>query len=119
MPETLTMAWSSSILLILFAIESMTLSSQSIVVASQAQVSSNLQEESVILDVQSGTYYGLNDVGASIWAIIQEPTTVASIQSAIISEYDVTPEACNQDVLDLLHQLMEIGLVRIHDEALH
>lgn len=97
----------------------MTLSAQSIVVASQAQVSSNLQDESVILDVQSGTYYGLNEVGASIWAMIQQPTSVATVQSAIVAEYDVTPDACHQDVLDLLHQLMEIGLVRIHDEALH
>ena len=95
----------------------MTLSSQSIVVASQSQVSSEIQDESVILDVQSGTYYGLNEVGASIWAMVQEPTSIAAIQSAILEEYDVPPEDCNQDVLDLVHQLFEIGLVRVHDQT--
>ena len=96
----------------------MTLSSQSIVVASPSQVSSDLQDESVILDVQSGTYYGLNDVGASIWSMIQNPTPVSDLQAAILAEYDVTPDECNRDVLDLLHQLCEIGLVHIHEEAL-
>lgn len=98
---------------------SQSLSPQSIVVASQTQVSSELQDESVILDVRSGNYYGLNDVGASIWAIIQAPTPVAVIQSAILDEYDVTPDECNQDVLTLLHQLIDIGLVYIHDDSLH
>ena len=93
------------------------LSPQSIVVASQAQVSSELQDESVILDVQSGTYYGLNDVGASIWAMVQEPTLVSTIQATILAEYDVPPEECHQDVLELLNQLMDIGLVCIHDDS--
>ena len=93
------------------------LSKTSIVVASQAQVSSELQDESVILDVESGTYYGLNDVGASIWAMIQKPTPVSTIQTAILAEYDVTPEVCNQDVLTLLNHLIEIGLVCLHDDS--
>lgn len=64
---------------------SQSLSPQSIVVASQTQMSSDLQDESVILDVKSGNDDGLNDVGASIWAMIQDPTPVAVIQSAILA----------------------------------
>ena len=95
----------------------MSLSAESIVVASSAQVSSDLQDESVILDVQSGTYYGLNDVGASIWTLIQEPKAIANVQAAIMAEYEVSAEQCEQDVLTLVAQLIEIGLVDIYDEA--
>lgn len=95
----------------------MSISTDSIVIASSTQVSSELQDESVILDVQSGTYYGLNDVGASIWAMIQEPKAIAKVQSAIMAEYDVSAEQCEQDVLTLLEQLIEIGLVNIYNES--
>ncbi len=96
----------------------MSISSESIVVAAPSQVSSDLQDESVILDMQSGTYYGLNEVGASIWAMIQEPQPVAKIQAAILAEYEVEAEQCAQDVITLLNQLVERGLVRIKDEAI-
>lgn len=95
----------------------MSLSTESIVVASSAQVSSELQDESVILDVQSGTYYGLNDVGASIWTLIQEPKAIANVQASIMAEYEVSAEQCEQDILTLLEQLIEIGLVNIYDEV--
>jgi len=40
--------------------------------------------EAVILDLKSGVYYGLNDVGTRIWHLIQEPKTLNEIQDAIL-----------------------------------
>lgn len=94
-----------------------TITKQSIVSASKAQVSSELSGEAIILDMKSGVYYGLNEVGASIWNLIQQPKTLAEIQDFILAEYEVEPEQCDRDILVLLEDLAAKGLVEVKHEA--
>jgi Coenzyme PQQ synthesis protein D (PqqD) len=84
-----------------------------VVVASSDQVSSDLAGESVILNLKTGTYYGLNPVGSSIWLLIQEPKTFQEICEAILQEYDVDSQTCEQDVRTLLTDLLNAQLVEI------
>lgn len=88
----------------------------SVVVAAPNQVSTELENEVAILNLDSGVYYGLNEVGTRIWSLISEPITVSQIQDDIRSEYDVQPERCSEDVLRLLEQLREAGLIEIRDD---
>ena len=85
------------------------------VVASQNPVSANLAGEAVILDPDSGMYYGLNEVGARVWELIQEPKMVDEIRDALLAEYEVEPERCQQDLFALLQNLADKGLVEIDD----
>ncbi|MDJ0616030.1 MAG: PqqD family peptide modification chaperone [Calothrix sp. MO_192.B10] len=94
-----------------------TISSHSIIVVSQEQVFSNLSEDAIILDMKSGTYYGLDEVGASIWNLIQQPKTVEEIKKAMLEEYEVEPEQCEQGILALLEELAVQGLIEVKDEA--
>ncbi|NET04900.1 MAG: lasso peptide biosynthesis PqqD family chaperone [Symploca sp. SIO2B6] len=87
------------------------------VVAVKDQVSSDLEGESVILHLKSGTYYGLNDVGASIWNLIQEPKKVSELREAILEEYEVEPEQCEREILELLQQLAAKELIEVKNEA--
>ncbi|MBU7583787.1 MAG: lasso peptide biosynthesis PqqD family chaperone [Nostoc sp. TH1S01] len=87
------------------------------VVASKEQICSELQGEVVILDIKSGAYYGLNQVGASVWNFIQSPKTVKEIQDAILAEYEVEAEVCKQDISTLLEDLAAKGLIEINNEA--
>ena len=89
----------------------------SIVVAAKEQVSSDLAGEAVILDFKSGVYYGLNEVGASIWNLIQEPKTVNEIRDAILEEYEVEPEQCDRDLKAILQQLADEGLIEVRNET--
>ncbi len=91
------------------------LSNDSIVVVSPDQVSSDLAGEVVMLNLKNGTYYGLDEVGAHVWALIQEPRAVAAIRDAILAEYDVEPERCEQDLLALLSDLADNGLIEVRD----
>ncbi len=93
---------------------SVSLSLDSLVTISPRQVSSSLDGEEVILNLANGTYYGLDPVGARIWSLLKEPCTVAQVCEAIVAEYDVTPERCQQDVLALLSDLVEAELVEVH-----
>ena len=87
----------------------------SIVVAVKDQVSSDLAGEVVILDLRRGMYYGLDAVGARIWALIQEPRSVEAIRDAILAEYEVEPEPCEHDLLALLGDLASAHLIEIND----
>ncbi|PSB02272.1 lasso peptide biosynthesis PqqD family chaperone [Merismopedia glauca] len=92
---------------------SATLSGTSVVVASQELVSSDLAGEQVILDLSSGMYYGLNPVGTRIWQLIQEPKTVKEVEETLLSEYEVEAEQCQKDLMTILEQLDEQGLIEV------
>ena len=94
-----------------------TVSFSSSVVAAEGQVFSDLGDEVAILDLKSGTYYGLDAVGARIWSLIQEPTTVKEIHSTLISEYEVEPHRCKHDLIMLLQDLAEQELIEIRDAS--
>lgn len=89
------------------------ISAGSIVVASKNQVASDLAGETVLLSMTTAHYYGLADVGARIWELIREPTTVSAICSVISNEYDVTPDRCEADVIQFLRDLASNGLIEV------
>jgi len=89
----------------------------STVVASPDQVSSGLAGEAVVLNMKNGVYYGLDEVGARIWSLIQSPRRVEEVCAALLEEYDVVPEQLQRDLLELLEQLAGEGLVEVQDAA--
>ncbi|MBZ5628073.1 MAG: PqqD family peptide modification chaperone [Acidobacteriia bacterium] len=94
----------------------MSISRNSIVVATDSQVSCVLDAETVILHFNKGVYFGLDEVGTSIWQKLQQPQVVGRIRDAILQEYDVDEEQCEQDVLRLLNQLHDEGLIEVRSE---
>ena len=92
------------------------LSERSTIVVTEDQVSADLSGEAAILNLKTSTYFGLNTVGASIWKLVREPKTVSQIRDAIIQEYDVEPDRCEHDILQLLQELSRHGLIEIIEE---
>lgn len=77
---------------------------------------SNVGGESVILNLNSERYFGLDQVGARMLAVL---TTSDSIQTAfetLLEEYEVENEALRQDLVDLIDRLIEQGLLEIARE---
>jgi hypothetical protein len=93
------------------------ISEASIVVAASNQISSDLGGEAVVLNLQSGVYHGLNEVGARIWNLIQQPKSVLDVKQRLLSEYEVEPEVCTLDLLELLHNLEVAGLIEVSNET--
>jgi hypothetical protein len=89
----------------------------STVVASDGQVSSDFGEEVAILDFKAGVYYGLDDVGARVWQLVQEPKKVRDIRNALLEEYEVEPVRCERDLILLLRNLAGEELIEISNEA--
>lgn len=68
-------------------------------------------EETVILDLASGTYFGLDPVGARIWQLMGEGKTLSEICDTMLDEYEVTRDALERDVIELAQKLSAQGLV--------
>ena len=89
----------------------------STVVASDGQVSSDFGEEVAILDFKVGVYYGLDDVGARVWQLVQEPKKVREIRNVLLEEYEIEPDRCERDLIELLRSLAGEELIEINNEA--
>jgi hypothetical protein len=76
-------------------------------------VSRELDGEAVILNLTSGTYFGLNAAGTRIWALIQEHKSLREVFEVMRKEYEVSPEVLERDLLHLVEQLREKGLVNV------
>ena len=94
-----------------------TITSSTTVMASTDQVSCDLAGEAAILNLKNSVYYGLDTVGARIWTLVQEPITVGAVRDAMLREYDVEPERCERDLIDLLQKLAAEGLIAIKSAA--
>ena len=95
----------------------MKLSKSSIIQLSKEAVHCDVEDEVVILCMNDGVYYGLNSVGAFIWNIIKKPKSVDEIHRAIIKEYDIGKEESERDLMELLNDLLNKGLIEITDDS--
>ncbi|MBI2407096.1 MAG: PqqD family protein [Gemmatimonadetes bacterium] len=87
------------------------LSLDDVLVVSTDQVSADLSGETVILGMREGAYFGVRDVGARIWALLQQPRRLAEVVAILADEYEVDAPTCEADVLAFAAELFESGLV--------
>lgn len=86
--------------------------------ASTNYLYSEIDSEAVILDVNSGTYFGLNEVSNRIWQLLQAPASETAIIEQILAEYDVSPEEAKKDLHNLLEEMLSTGLVeKVNEEV--
>jgi hypothetical protein len=86
---------------------------ESRVSAVKDQVSCNLGEEAVILSMKNGVYYSLNPLGVRIWNLIVKPIVVTEIRDTLVREYEVEPGRCEDELLALLQDLENEGLIEV------
>lgn len=70
-------------------------------------------EETVILDLVSGTYYGLDPVGARIWDLLVDGRTLGEVCACMLEEFEVSREEIERDVLGLISSLREKNLIAV------
>jgi Coenzyme PQQ synthesis protein D (PqqD) len=92
-----------------------TISANSIVVVTTEQISCELDGEAAILNLKDGVYYGLDEVGASVWSLMQQPRKVSEIRDALLQQYEVDAPRCEQDLFALLSELLNRGLIEVGD----
>ena len=95
----------------------MALTSDVVIAQGDDQVSTVVDGETVLMNVGSGQYYQLDDIGSRIWALIESPIAVGAVCDRLIEAYDVERGACEADVLVLLDRLLANNLIRVAASA--
>jgi len=72
---------------------------------------SNLQEEAVILNLDSERYYGLDDVGTRFLSVLNTSDSIEAAYEVLRDEYDVDAQSLRQDLLELTENLLEQGIL--------
>lgn len=85
----------------------------SIVSQSVGLVAADLDGQKVMLNIDKGKYYGLDDIGSRIWVMIEKPRAVREIVTLLQNEYNVDDNTCRHDVLAFLNKLHNQGLVAV------
>jgi hypothetical protein len=70
--------------------------------------------ESVLLDLASERYFGLDPVGTRIWTLLAQDARLQQVFETLCAEFEVEPSRLQTDLLALVGQLAEAGLVEVH-----
>lgn len=72
-----------------------------------------LEGEAVLLDLDSETYFGLNETGARFWALLASGSSLGRVLETMGEEYDAPLEVLHRDLEQLLGELERLGLIRV------
>jgi hypothetical protein len=76
-------------------------------------VAADVAGETVLMSLERSRCYGLGEIGSEIWSMLRAPVRVAELVEELSGQYDAPPGVIEQDVLRLLAQLAEEGLIQI------
>lgn len=81
----------------------------------EGKIFTELDGETVILDMESGVYMGLDEVGTCIWQNIEHKISVEKLVERLLGEYDVEQEVCLADLKLFLSDMVENKLIHLSD----
>ena len=87
------------------------LESHTLLIRSDESLFASADDEVVMLNPATDSYYGLDQIGTRIWDLLEQPTTIATIADTLRQEYAVDATTCLQDVTELLQDLLDEQLV--------
>jgi hypothetical protein len=76
-------------------------------------ISQEVSGETVLLDLNSENYFGLDEVGTRIWQLVQQSATLQEVYDTLLAEYEVEPAVLLQDLDRLLADIQAAGLVTL------
>jgi len=82
-----------------------------IVAAVKSIETAELEGEAVLLDINTGHYYGLSTVGAQIISMLKEPVRVSFIVEKLLQEYDVDVNQLRGDIIGFLLEMKDRKLI--------
>ena len=74
----------------------------------------DIDNETVMMDIDQGRYFGLNRSATRIWEVLAEPVVIEDLVELLAAEFDVSREQCERDVMTFLEGLRARGLLSIN-----
>ena len=72
-----------------------------------------LDKESVLLNIETERYFGLDETGTRMWQLVTAAPKIEVAYQQLLEEYDVQPELLRENLTDLLARLVENGLLQV------
>lgn len=69
----------------------------------------------MLMSLLSGQTFGLDQRGTRIWALLEQPQTLAALVETLVQQYETTPEQCQADVLEFLGRMTANNLAILQD----
>jgi len=76
-------------------------------------ISRELDGETVLLNLETGIYFGLDAVGSDMWRAIKEAGVLSQAVDALQAQYDVDAASLRDDLLRLANDMLEKGLLQL------
>lgn len=76
-------------------------------------ISGKLHDELVMMDMDQGKYFSLNQTATVIWELLERPLTIEELCEKLTEEFEIDREQCEADTKQYLGEMMKLGLIRI------
>ena len=86
---------------------------ESIIIRKAGMDTTEMDGEKVMMDLDKGEYFMMNEVGSRIWDIIQEPVSCKEVIDTLLKEYNVEESECREKAISFIRRLGEADLVSI------
>lgn len=73
----------------------------------------HLDSESVLLNLETEKYFGLDATGTRMWELVTNSPTIEAAYGTLAHEFEVEPEVLRTHLTDLVGQLVENGLLHV------
>lgn len=74
-------------------------------------MAADMNGETVMMNIATGQYYNIGEVGGRIWELLEQPMTLGALVDALTAEYAVEKSQCEMDLMPFLDKMAKNGLV--------
>jgi len=75
----------------------------------------DVQGEGVLLHLDSGQYFGLDEVANRVWQLIVEKNALGDVEAALLNEFNVEPPRLSEDLQRLVDELVAKKLIEVEE----
>ena len=93
------------------------ISLHSSVTAKKSVFGTTIDDDVVLFDPESGSYYGAGIVGNAIWALMSKPHEVREICEKLLEEFEIDAQTCEKEVVTFLNELDANGLIEVAETS--
>ena len=78
-------------------------------------IHANIDNETMLMSLTNGEYYGMNKVGSAIWGLLEDSISVGTLIEKLTNSYEITTAECEKDINSFLDKLQEKGIIKIKE----
>jgi len=91
----------------------MKLTGNTLITRSSEIVHTDMDGEVVMMSIEQGEYYGIDQIGSHIWNMLEEESSIEALCSRLCQRYDVDAKQCQQDVIRFLEKMLEHKIIEV------